>query len=147
MPERTFAQWVARGMPRKGDGKRERYPWPEIYRWTAEQLERRGKESARPKDIDDARNRLMSADAELKELELAERRGHLMTVEQGEKWIVEAFGRIRGQLSAMEPRLAATLGACKTIPQRSKAIREAIQEVLEELYKGDDIPAPEDADG
>ena len=66
MPERTFAQWCARGLPVEGELDAARYPWPEVFRWLLDQKERRGREAAAPdSNINDSRKREAAARADL----------------------------------------------------------------------------------
>jgi phage terminase Nu1 subunit (DNA packaging protein) len=142
MPERSFARWVAKGLPRKG----ERYLWPELHRWILEHARQEGRESVRPADYEDARARKAIAEAELAEYDLARKRGELLTVADGEKTIAEAFQRIRGQLLAVPSRFAADLVGIQTLPEANARLTRAVTEVLEELATASDVPAPEDED-
>lgn len=142
MPERTFARWVAKGLPRKG----ERYLWPEISRWLVEHARQEGRESVRPADYEDARARKMIAEAELAEYDVALKRGELLTVADGEKTIAEAFQRIRGQLLAVPSRFAGDLVGIQTLPEANARLTRAVTEVLEELATASDVPVSEDED-
>jgi phage terminase Nu1 subunit (DNA packaging protein) len=146
MPERSFARWVAKGLPRKGDGGQERYPWPEIHRWMLEHARQEGRESVRPADYEDAKARKAMAEAELAELDLAQQRHELMTVEVAEKTLGEAFQRIRGQLLALPRRLAPDVVGVQTLPEANARLTKAIAEVLEELADGKDVPDGEEVD-
>lgn len=144
MPLRTFALWVKRGLPRKGDGKKERYPWPDIYHWLLEQIERRAREKARedakPKDIEEAHRRKAAADAELAELELAEKRALLMTVEAGEAVMAADYARVAARLKAAPTKYAPRVVGLKTIPEGVTVLQGAFRECMEELYQGKDVP-------
>jgi phage terminase Nu1 subunit (DNA packaging protein) len=144
MPLRTFARWAARGMPRQGEGAAERFPFPEILVWWGEQRERQGRDSVRPADIDEAKMRLVTAEADLKELELGERRRELMTVAQYERVTDETYSQVRSQIKAIEARLPAMPGPWKTIEQRRKVISKAFLELLDILYRANDVPEPEE---
>lgn len=146
MPERSFARWVAKGLPRKGNNKSERYPWPEIHRWTLEHARQEGRESVRPADYEDAKARKAIAEAELAEYELLQKRGELMTLANGEKILSEAFQRIRGALLALPRRIASDLVAIQTMAEANARVTRAISEVLEELATGADVPEPDEED-
>lgn len=146
MPERTFARWCAKGLPSKGDGTTARFPWPEIHRWLLQQVEQRGRESAKPKDIDEARERKAAADAELAELELAEKRHQLMTVEAGEAALGAAYARVATRLKAAPNKYAPRTVNLKSIPESLTIWQRAVHEVMDELYQGRDVPVPDDQD-
>lgn len=146
MPARTFALWVKRGLPRKGDGKKEQYPWPDVYHWILDQIERRARENARPKDIEEAHKRKAAADAELAELELAERRNLLMTVEAYESIVGAAFARVAARLKAAPTKYAPRIVGLKTIPDAVTILQAAFHECMDELYQGKDVPVPDDED-
>lgn len=142
MPERTFARWCAKGMQVK-TGK---YPWPEIHRWLLEQVERRGKESARPATEDEARKRKLAAEAELAELELAKQRGQLMTVEQYEEVVGAAFARVAAQLKSAPTKFAPHVVHLKTLPEAVTKLQIVADEILEDLHRGTDVPDDDDPD-
>jgi phage terminase Nu1 subunit (DNA packaging protein) len=146
MPLRTFARWLSKGMPSQGKGAAQRFPFPECLVWWGEQRERQGRESVRPAAIDEARMRLVSAEADLRELELGERRRELMTVAQYERVTAETYSQIRSQLKAIEARLPAMPGPWKTIEQRRQVIAKGLLELLEILYRANDIPEPEEVE-
>ena len=146
MHERTFALWVRKGLPRKGDGRAARYPWPEIQRWVVEHARQEGRESVRPKDYEDAKARKMMAEAELAEYDVALKRRELMSVGDAEKTLSEAFDRIRGQLLALPSRLAHDFVGIQTLPEANARLTRAVSDVMEELSGGTDVPVEEESD-
>lgn len=146
MPERTFARWCAKGMPCKGDGARARFPWPEIYRWIIEQVERRAREAAKPVDYNEAKAREMAARAELAELEVATKRGELMTVAQYDEVVGAAFARVRAQLTNLPTKAAPELVGLAAAPEALAKVQGFVDEVMAELHTGADVPTEPDAD-
>src|SRR6185437_2071213 len=94
LSEAAFTRLQQQGLPQKGDGRRARYEWPRIQRWYMDWKFEQGRQSVRPEDYEDAKARKMMAEAELAELDLAIKRRELMTVEEGQKALGEAFDRI-----------------------------------------------------
>lgn len=140
MPERTFATYVSAGLPRRGDGAKAKYPWPEIFNFVVERQQRIGRDSARPSNVDEAKARRDLVHAELAELDLAARRGELLTVDEFEKRLTDAYARVLGAMAALEPRLAADLEGSMTLIQKRTVIRKALAEIKSELYRAEDVP-------
>lgn len=146
LADRTFARWVAKGLPRKGEGKREFYPWPEIQRWLLDHVREEGRESVRPEDYEDAKARKMMAEAELAELDLAIRRRELMTVDEGQKALSEAFDRIAAQLKAAPTRHAHDLVGIQTLPEAEARLKRITAEMMGDLAAAEDVPADAEPD-
>lgn len=150
MPERTFARWVAKGLPRKGDGKEARYPWPELLLWLFDQHERRGREAVE-KDSDsaatrqrDAEARIAEAKAEAIELDLSERRGELDTVTNFRKTLTDAFQRVKAQLLAVPHKHAPEMVGLATPADAAEKLSAAVRSIMDELQQADDVPVPAD---
>jgi phage terminase Nu1 subunit (DNA packaging protein) len=133
MPERTFARWCAKGLPVVGQGEKARYPWPEVFRWLTEQIERRARDAAKPANFEDARARTELAKAEMAELDLAERRGELMTVADGEKVMIAAFSRVRAQVLAMPGKYAPRIVGIPTVARANEILRAVADELMQDL--------------
>jgi len=142
--KRTFERLVSKGLPRKGEGRRERFPWPEIQRWAVDQARQEGRESVRPQDYEDAKARKMMAEAEIAEYDLALRRHEIMPVADGEKAIGEAFDRVRGQLLSLPKRVAHELVGIQTNAEASARLTQAVSELMADLRRGDDVPLEEE---
>ena len=113
--------------------------WPDFPRWRDEQLREGAKRELRPSSLEGHRQRREGADADLRELELAERRGQLMRVELHVKTLADAYGRVRAKLVNL-PQLVAMRITGKTVSERAEQARGLVAEVLEELADGSDIP-------
>lgn len=148
MEDRTFRRWLARGMPAKGRGRSERYPWPEIHVWYVEQVERRARDQTRPKNYDEARAREMAARAELAELELEQRRGKLVTVAESQRWAAELAQRLNAQIQAIPTRHAGPGVGLATIAESHAHLKRVADDLRAELYEAKDVPiAAGDDDG
>lgn len=146
LADRTFARWVAKGLPRKGEGKREVYPWPEIQRWLLDHVREEGRESVRPQDYEDAKARKMMAEAELAEYDVAIKRKELMTVEEGQKALADAFDRVAAQLKAAPTRHAHDLVGIQTLPEAEARFKRITAQMMADLASADDVPADAEAD-
>jgi|SRR6185436_7412201 len=143
MPERTFARWCAAGMPVKGQGEKAKYPWPEIFRWLLDQVERRGSARQKPGDAgDEARNREAAARADMAELDLARSRAELMTVADYDRVVGNTFQRVRAQLQSLSSNLAPAVVGVESIPEALEQIEPVIADLMAELYHAKDVPAP-----
>lgn len=123
-------------------GKRNvtKYPWPEIYRWHIEQVERRARETAKSSvQIDEARRRKVVAEAELAELELAEKKHQLLTVDQFRAHLTDALERVAGQLLTMPVKLAPLVVGMKSLAKAKAVIKTFVRELMDELYAGHDV--------
>jgi hypothetical protein len=141
--ERLFQQ----GMPHEKQSSRKiAIPMPAGRVWYHDYLVDKGRRQAAPKDLDEAKQRKMAAEAELAELELSEKRGELMTVSDFAKITGEAFSRARARLQNLAPRVAAAAFGAPTIPEAQARIEPLVIEVLDELRRADDVPASADSE-
>lgn len=134
---RTVETWPKLDMPVHRDAKGRIYVDPkEAIRWVRERdIERRP-----PTDIEEARARKLSAEAELAEHELAKARNELMTVADYDRVVGDAFSRVDGKLLALASRLAGAVVGVQTPAEGHKRIEKLVEEIRDELRRGDDIP-------
>jgi len=146
LSEAAFTRLQQQGLPQKGDGRRARYEWPRIQRWYMDWKFEQGRQSVRPEDYEDAKARKMMAEAELAELDLAIKRRELMTVEEGQKALGEAFDRIAAQLKAAPTRHAHDLVGIQTLPEAEARFKRITAQMMTELASADDVPADAETD-
>jgi len=125
---RTVQNWCARGMPHR-DIRNERYVVRrEAYTWLLEREFERGRREAR-RPSDDAETRLKAAQADLKEMELAQARGEVIPVSVYQEHLDTFLGRFAavasGQLARYERDIVAA-----TIPAEARRITQAIHHAL-----------------
>jgi hypothetical protein len=129
------------GMPHaKGASRRVEIPMPDGRVWYHNYLVEKGKKQAAPKDLDEARKRRAAADADLAELELAKARNQTMLVEDHERMLGEAFGRVRARLLNLAPRAAGAAFGAPTLQECQAKIEPVVREIMEELEAADDVP-------
>jgi len=104
-----------RGLPRVEPG---RYNIPKCFRWYVRYLQRKLVERALPETSDgsvagaaagETRHKLLLIEAELKEIELAEKREQLISIERVEKDLAKIVTEVRTRILALPPRLAAAV--------------------------------------
>jgi len=108
--ERRVQQLVKEGMPKEAHGK---YEPMRCLVWRVRDLQKKldGKIAANgdPSTITEERLRLMRAEAELKEIELARQRKQLVLVEDVEQEMTKLVLDTKARILAIAPRLAAEL--------------------------------------
>jgi phage terminase Nu1 subunit (DNA packaging protein) len=129
---RQVSNLVALGMPQHGDRGKRWYVWRGCHQWYVSFKVEEGKREVKPSTINEAKLRRETAEAELKELELAERRGDLMTVEAGERVIAQAFARASSKLANLETAIAMRVTGL-TVGERQNQARGLVDEVRAEL--------------
>lgn len=146
--EAQLERFFQSGMPHEKTSSRKiAIPMPDGRIWFHKHLVEKGKRQAAPKDIDEAKQRKMAAEAELAELELAKARDELMTVDQYERVVADAMARADARLQTLPPRLAGVVLGATTIQDAQARIAPLVEEVRDELRKADDVPAVQDDDG
>lgn len=147
--ERRLQQLVAehRDVPTVGQGKHRRFLWPELQEWWEKHLIQQGVASVRPGSVEEARARKLAADADLKEMEVAERRGALMPAALFRQEFEAACARIVAhQLNApgrYAPQFLAALSdrlRADDAIRVEELIRQMMRDQAAELEAGNDIP-------
>lgn len=137
--------WLKKpGAPVRADGNKLLVQWPQFARWREQQMVESALTAAQPADFEEARARKVAAEAQLAELDLAVRRGDLVTLAEFEKTIAQAFDRVRSRMVALPGRLAPLVVGTETLPAAVSAIEPVIAEILHELAT-DSTPVIEEA--
>jgi len=100
---KQIERYLVEGIPCTGQGKTRRFPWPAVRHWRDERIRRQERERLTPKSeapqgFKDAELRSAIADAELKELKLAQLRGDLVQVTDYRQELADALARVRSSL-------------------------------------------------
>lgn len=137
---RTITNWTNAGMPQRLVNGQPRFDWRACLEWREQKIRSdqrgvrdAGGDASRQERMAEARLRRALAVAEQADLDLAERRAQLVTVD----FMAEEFNRIatglRSRLlaipTAWEPRLA----TCTTSIDRQLALRELVNDLLPSL--------------
>lgn len=110
----TLDEWVRRGCPckeRGGRGKQWQFNSADVQRWREQDIrEERAAMNGRDHSIEELKKRKLAAEAELAELDAAERRGEVIPADQVERGWLLILGEVRANLlGAFPPRLARRL--------------------------------------
>lgn len=138
-------------LPCVGRGKARRYLWPQLREWRERQLVQQTLRSVRPQNFEEARARKVAAEAELKEIELAERQQALMPSALFRQELEGAYARVRAKMlnagARFGPQLLAALAdrlRTSDLPRVEEFIGQMMQELMADLEAGDDIPDDEE---
>ncbi len=153
LTDRRLRQLLAehRDVPSIGHGKQRLFLWPELREWRDKNLIQQGVASVRPGSVEEARARKLAADADLREMEVAERRGALMPAALFRQEFEAACSRMVAHQLNAPGRYAPQLLAA--FPERLRAddlikaeefIRRLMQDQMAELEAGDDVPEDEE---
>ena len=141
----TIRTWRKDGMPHRLIGERPVFVVREAIRW------RRDKDRAQwvakhpraPGDVEEARFRKLSAEAELIEMERDVQRGRLIDVGLYERGLMLAFGRVRERLVALAPRVAPHLLRLESEAAAEAVVDRYVLEAIAEL-RADEVPDDEE---
>jgi phage terminase Nu1 subunit (DNA packaging protein) len=141
----TVRKWVAAGCPavRKSDGSKGGAGWQfssaDVIAWYAAR-EKASVKRGEHVDLDEAKRRKLAAEAELAELDAAERRGDLVKIADVAAIVAEEYGACRSRLLGMPTKLAPILATTTDINEVRALLDAAIREALDEIrYEGGSI--------
>jgi hypothetical protein len=134
MTVQALGQWAMRPeAPVRLRGKLREYQWPAFPRWRERELTRQARDEARPKDRNEAEERLASAKAQLAELDLEEKRQMLCTRDQYDAAVGGLLERIRGVALALGPKWGPRCVGLRTTVEAVARLEEAGRDFLHEL--------------
>ena len=130
-------QWLLtlakRGVLPKVNGS---YPWPAVRVSFNEYLEGKARETDKPSDWKAERTKLVQVQRRIAELDLGLRRGELLTVEQYEEVVTDAYQRVAQRLKTIAPRLAPDIIGLQTLPEARKVLEVEVRALMQELHGG-----------
>lgn len=131
---KQLERYVSDGIPCTGTGAKRRFPWPEIRAWRDKVLIAQGKALAEskidrrpPVSLDEARLRKETAEAQLKEIALAEAEGKLIPLETHGRLFAAACDRLRSALMAVPSKYMGRIQQTRTDAE-AHAVGEAIRD-------------------
>lgn len=144
----AIGQWVRKPeAPTEYRGGKLFLRWPDFPQWWVASRVAGARRSITPSSLDDARTRREAAMAELAELDLAERRGELVTVADYQTELAAICTRIRSRLVALPGKWAPRLAAVSSTAEAQGQLEAGMYDVLTELRGlGDDDDADATAD-
>lgn len=142
---RTVRNWVDRGMPcRLVDGER-RVVRSQANQWLRAYDREQAQATKQPAKLNASRARKLEAEARLVEMDLQEREGRLVPIEETRRVVSGLFTRLRAQMLPFPQRWAPQLAAAATITEAERLLTTGIHELMATL--SGDLPAvAEDTD-
>jgi phage terminase Nu1 subunit (DNA packaging protein) len=142
---RTITNYVQEGMPQRSRSGKTVYSWPECRDWwesrireDARATRHAGGDEDRKTEMAELRLRAARAEAEAAELDLAERRGALVTLEHMTSEFRRMAETVRAALLAIPASWDGRLAGCTTSVERQLALQEAVNELLPVIGGGVD---------
>jgi hypothetical protein len=143
--ERYVYDLQKNGFPRVKPG---RYNIPKCFRWYVRYLQRKLVERAHPDDdksngsvagaaAREMRHRLLSIEAEMKSIELAEKREQLISIDRVKKDLEAIVVEVRTRILALPPRLAAAVLGETDLAVSQVKIERSLKGALEALSEFD----------
>ena len=130
----TLDRYVQAGCPflERGSGRREyKFNSAEVIRWVLAREASPGRGQT-----DDSRRRYTLAAAELKEYQLAEKRGSMISVEDVAPIVADELANVRSRLLAIPDRVASKLVGVVDQAVIEAALRDEVIAALSELTQG-----------
>jgi phage terminase Nu1 subunit (DNA packaging protein) len=135
---RTIQRLVEDGMPREGHGK---YDLLACWRWYGQKLRKDIEDAGEASLLEKEQTRVQRATADLKELELAERRGQLIPMEVFARHLTAAFFTVRQNILALAAQIAPQLEGLDRLEIKTK-LHERHRQLCEHLAQAPGV-APE----
>lgn len=133
---RQIDNLVAEGMPVERDGRRNVYTVDSIRYYVDKKLEQLQRES--PGGIQRAQERKALVQAELAEMELAKKRGELITVGVAELALVHCLHRLRSSLLPLPGEIAPQLVGLRSRGEGEVKLEGAIHDALRHMVEDAD---------
>jgi phage terminase Nu1 subunit (DNA packaging protein) len=141
----TVHLWRQKGMPHRVASGRPRFEVAACVQWRRTQDKREHRESTSPDEAKE-RTRKLSADADLAELKLRERRGELVPTEDVERQTDRMVSVIRARVLSIRGRWAPRVIGLATMAEATRTLDGLVADVLAALAEGAEEIEAEDAD-
>ena len=130
----SLGQWAVRpGAPVDLVKGKRTYRWPDFPRWRELELARQVRADATPEDSEEAKRRLVTAQARKAEMEVAVLEGQLVPVEDVTREVGATLDGLRSNLLAFTSKHAHELVGAKTIAEVTAKLEPAIHELMAAL--------------
>jgi phage terminase Nu1 subunit (DNA packaging protein) len=145
LKERRIQQLANEGMPREARGQ---YDLVKCMLWYIRYLQHALEKKSVPTSdgdfvgVREERARLLRADADLREIELAEKRSQLVAIKDVEFMLTDLVLTTKARIMALPPRLAPELVGESSIIMIHAKIEKACKEALSYLAKPENHPWP-----
>lgn len=131
-----IGQWVGKGCPyitKGGPGKQWIFNSADVRLWREDQAIQQMVGDTSALDIDEARRRKLAAEAALVELDLAQRRGDVIEIEEVAGVVGDDYANVRAKLLALATKLAPQVLGIEDLAECKALIERGVAEALEEL--------------
>jgi len=132
----TLNEWVRQGCPvkhRGGKGHPSRYDSAAIFEWRLNKVYEDANGSTEAVLIEEAKRRKMAADAEMAEMNLAERKELLISIPEMIEEVGEQLSRVRSQLLAVPSKLAVAVQHLDKPAEIEKVVKRYISDAMREI--------------
>lgn len=132
----TLKAWFNIGCPvieRGGKSKKWKISPAAVIAWREEKVAQDAMGDTRSLDIDEARRRKVAAEAALAEMDVAQKRGELIEVEQIAELVGEEYANVRAKLLAIPVKLAPLMIGIEDLNEARDMIEQSVTEAMEEL--------------
>jgi phage terminase Nu1 subunit (DNA packaging protein) len=137
----TVDAWSRRGCPvlkrPTGRGKGWLFDTADIAHWLREQAVKNALGDSESIDREEAEKRKAIATAQLRELEVAERRGELINVDLAVDVVQRDYAAVRARLLGLPAKMAPEVAVLTTPAEARSVLEREIHEILAELSDGD----------
>jgi phage terminase Nu1 subunit (DNA packaging protein) len=136
---RQIQNLVKDGVVRQeANGRHPKYRIPDAIQQYIQHKVEAAREESRPKN--DTRDRSEQLRGDLLALEVAQKLGQVMSVDQFRKARYDSDARVAAKIKALENRLAPAVIGTTDVQDGLERVKPLIAEVMDELYRGADIP-------
>lgn len=132
----TISQWVGNGCPfisKGGPGRKWVFNSSDVTTWREDQLVLQALGDTSSLDIDEARRRKLAAEAALVELDLSQRRGEVIEIEEVAGLVGDDYANVRAKLLSLPSKLAPQMIGIEDPAECKALIERGVAEALEEL--------------
>lgn len=130
----TLDRWLQAGLPYEqapgSAGKSYVFDVPAVIQW---RIEREAGNNRRDDSADELRRRKLAAEAEIAEMEAAQRAGRLLQRDEVDAAVIGAFARVRARLLGVPQKVAPLVAPMEEPGECEVAVRSAIYDCLREL--------------
>lgn len=138
--ERTLTEWQKEGMPIKKNGARGQsntYDTEQVIEWLLKRA------SDTDSEMERARTRLTSAQADKTELEVEQLRGNLISLDNMKSLWGNVLGAFRARILSIPSRLTPQIATIRDPKKIDKLIKDALHDALNELSNHDPENPPQ----
>jgi len=135
------------GLPKRGDARTARHPWPTVRAWYDSYREQAFLRKHRPTELSTARARKVAAEARLAEVQARRAEGDVVDVMDFDRAVGDAFQRVDRKLKAVPARLGPQVAPPDQVPVLVAKLRSMIEEIRDELRMAHDVPPHREQEG